>query len=297
MCAEIDRSRPVVRRAPMLRCAVHGQHGQALTEALVAALVLAPLVFAIVLLGKIQTLQMATIAASRTLAFECAVRPGECADSTGQSRLVAEVRDRHFTRGDRPITSHPTIIDRVPQDDAQALWTGPARQPLLPDLSAVRAGFQWGSFDAGASVSIGQGQSQFANAATLLDRLAGPGRFGLGVRDGLLEARIETSLPGVPPLAARALDALALNFRARTAILVDDWSAARAIGPEPDTLQSRVAQGQRIDPLHEAAQPIAYQLTIWSIQLMGMIGLEGQARHFRYHDSDVALLPPDRVAP
>jgi len=47
-----------------------GQRGQALVEALVAALVLVPLALLAVLLGKFQSMQQATIAASRTLAFE-----------------------------------------------------------------------------------------------------------------------------------------------------------------------------------------------------------------------------------
>lgn len=286
MCAEL-------RRPPTGRAA----RGQALVEALVAALVLVPLGVGIVLLGKFQSLQMASIAASRTLAFECTVRPLECADATAQMGLVAELRDRHFTRGDRPIASPPGITGAVPVADANALWTGRTGQALLPDLAAVRAGFQWGSFDAGSSVAIGQGQLRFPNAAAVLDQIAGPARFGLAMRGGLLEARVEAALPGVAPAAARALDPLALTFRARTAILTDDWSASRALGPAADTLQSRVALGQRLDPIHEVAQPIAYQLTLWSMQLMAMLSLDGQAGHFRYHDSDVSLLPPDRVGP
>jgi len=266
-------------------------------EALVAAIVLVPLAALIVMLGKYQSLQMATIAASRTLAFECTVRPDECADTARQPQLVAELRDRHFTRSDRPIKSRALIAGLVPEPDSNPLWTRTAGQPLLPDLDAVRAWLQWGSFDAGASTAIGQGRLRFTNAVALLDRLAGPERFGLALRGGLLEARVEASLPGVAPAAARGLDPLALTMRARTAILTDDWSASRALGTEADTLQSRVALGQQLDSIHEAAQPIAYQLTLWSIQLMGMISLEGRAPHFRYHESDVTLLPPDRIGP
>ncbi len=277
--------------------AVRRMRGQALTEALVAALVLVPLAALIIMLGKYQALQMATIAAARTLAFECTVRAQECAERAGQERLVAEIRDRHFTRGDRPITSTPGLTGRVAAENSQPLWTDTGGRQLLPDLGAVRADFAWGSFDAGASVAAGQGQSRFANAVALLDSLAGPGRFGLALRAGLVDTRVEASLPGVPPLAARAFESMGLTFRAHTAILTDDWSASRALGPEPDTLESRVALGQRLDPVHEAAQPLAYQLTLWAIDLMGMLSLEAQAGSFRYHHSDVSLLPPDRVGP
>lgn len=277
--------------------AARRNRGQALTEALVAALVLVPLAALIVMLGKYQSVQMAAIAASRTLAFECTVRIAECGDRVGQERLAAEMRDRHFTRGDRPIASAPGVTGMVAAGQSQPLWTATGGQQLLPDLGAVRAGFAWSSFDAGGSVAIGQGQSRFPSAVALLDSLAGPGRFGLALRAGLVDTRVEASLPGAAPLAARAFEAMGLTFRAHTAILTDDWSASRALGPEPDTLESRVALGQRLDPLHEAAQPLAYQLTLWSIDLMGMLSLEAKAGSFRYHHSDVSLLPPDRVAP
>ena len=87
-----------------------GQGGQALVEVLVVAIALVPLAVLIVLLGKYQTMQSASIAASRSLAFECAVHPASCR-APDPSPLVDVVRARHF--------------------DGQPLWRDRAGRPLL----------------------------------------------------------------------------------------------------------------------------------------------------------------------
>jgi xylulose-5-phosphate/fructose-6-phosphate phosphoketolase len=94
-----------------MRTEARPQRGQALVEALVAMIALVPLMLLVVLLGKFQSMQQATIAASRTLAFECTVRPGDCSDAPARAMLAEDARRRHFGRIDREIfTADKPII-------------------------------------------------------------------------------------------------------------------------------------------------------------------------------------------
>src|SRR5690606_233032 len=115
------RRRSAQRRWRM--CTEASRHsGQALVETLVAALVLVLCALLVVLLGKYQSMQMSTIAASRTLAFECTVRPHDCGDASARERLGGETTRRHFGRIDREILSNDVLTDAAPPSERNALW-------------------------------------------------------------------------------------------------------------------------------------------------------------------------------
>lgn len=247
-----------------------GQGGQALVEVLVVAIALVPLAVLVVLLGKYQTMQSASIAASRSLAFECAVHPASCR-APDPSPLVDVVRARHF--------------------DGQPLWRDRAGRPLLERLADVGGAVSLQSFDAGAGTAAGTD----AGALQLIDSVAGPARFGLALRDGLFDARIQVAV--APSFASNtgfmSLDPLALTLRARTVVLADTWMAS---GPGPGTasVAGRVAAGSRLDAVRETGLAAGYQLTRWSIDLMHSVGLEpagspGSAQ------ADPDAIPPDRI--
>lgn len=272
------------------------QRGQALVETLVAALVLVPLAVLAVLLGKVQSMQQATIAASRTLAFECTVRPGACADAGSHALLAEEVRRRHFGRIDREILSNDVVADPAAASERNPLWVDRRGQPLLERFADVGVALASPRFDAGRSTAIGRAAG---GAASLLDRLAGPARFGLSMTGGLADARVQAlvspSEAGNERLAR--LDSLPLTMRARTAVLTDAWNASGPYGNAAGRVEQRVEQGSRLGPVHQAQIAVGYGLTRWTLDLMHLAGLEPSAGAFTPQHVDVDRVPADRVAP
>lgn len=274
----------------------HRQRGQALVETLVAALVLVPLALLAVLLGKFQSMQQATIAASRTLAFECTVRPRACADAGSHATLADEVRRRHFGRIDREILSDDVLDDLAPAGERNALWADRRGQALLERFADVGVALSSPSFDAGRSTAIGRASG---GAAALLDRLAGPARFGLTMTAGLVDARVQVR---VSPSEAgneqfARLDSLPLAMQARTAVLTDGWQASGPYGSDDHRVEARVVRASRLDPVHEAQIAVGYRLTRWALELMDLAGLEPTASSFEPHHVDADRVPADRIAP
>lgn len=265
-------------------------------EALVAALVLVPLMLLVILLGKFQSMQLATIGAARSLAFECTVRPDDCADPGARAVLADDVRRRHFGRLDREIFSNDVLAQNAPAAERNPLWTDRRGRALLERPSDVSIAVRRSAFDAGRNTAVGRAAG---DAAALLDHLAGPARFGLSLGDGLFVADVETV---VSPAQAgneglARLDSLPLRMHERTAILTDAWNASGPYGGDEHTVQSRVQKGQRVDVVHETGFRAGYQLTLWAMRLMDIAGLEPDASSFRPHETDVDRIPADRIAP
>ncbi len=272
------------------------QRGQALVEALAALIVLVPLAVLIVLLGKFQSMQQATIAASRSFAFECTVRIEQC-EPYAVAVLADELRRRHFGRIDREILSEDRITDPAPDDERHALWSDAGGQPLLENFADVGAATSRQRFDAGGSVAIGR--AAVADPASLLGIAAGPARFGLEIEGGMIDARVQVdvspSRKGNENLAR--LDSLPLTMRARTVVLTDAWNASTPYGGLPHTVEQRVGRGSRLDGVRETAISLGYQLTLWAIDLMSLIGLEPAAGGFEPYALDVDRIPADRIGP
>ncbi len=288
MCAENPS-----RGCAAARCR---QSGQALVESLVAALVLVPFVLLIVWLGKVQSLQQATIAASRLLAFECAARPGDCGQGALPPERVDELRRRVFARGDvQPLTG-----DRMPDppsaSERNPLWVDRAGRPLLEHPRDIGARIDLHRFDAGLSVAVSQSGGVAGNAAQLLSDLAGPGRFGLEIDRGLVDAKVQAGISASAGADFRSqLDSIALRMRANTAILTDAWSASGPYGASSDSVASRVGRGSRLLSAYETSIDLRYAPTRAFLALMGAIGLEPKADAFRYHAVDVDRVPGDRI--
>lgn len=271
------------------------QRGQALVESLVAAIVLVPLVLLIVWLGKIQTIQQATVAASRMLAFECAARPQDCKDGDAHPELVDELRRRAFSRVDVQALTEDRVADDAPAAERNPLWVDRANRPLIERFADIGARIDRQGFDAGLSVATSQPGAD--DAAQLLSELAGPGRFGLEIDEGLVAARVQAGVSASRSDAdfRMQLDSIPLRMRATTAILTDAWNASGPYGGAEDSVETRVAQGGWLLPAYEASVDARHALTRGFIGLMGLIGLEPQAGSFRYHAVDVDLVPADRI--
>jgi hypothetical protein len=273
------------------------QRGQALAEALVGCIALVPLVLLTVLLGKYQSVQLATIDAARHLAFECTVRLRACGDLAGHPQLVDELRIGHFARTDREIQSNDVIDGDATAPERQALWVDASNRPLLERYGDVSARITQPSFDAGEAVAVGNGRRMFAQAAEILSDLAGPGRFGLALTAGLVDARVQVRLS--PSQSARSLadqlDSLPLRMTARAAVLTDAWNASGPHGSDDTTVESRVDRGRRLNGAIEAGIDAAYLPTRSLIELAHSLLMEPRGSAFRYHEIDVDLVPPDRL--
>lgn len=289
MCAEKPSASRAVARCP--------QSGQALVETLVAAIVLVPFVLLIVWLGKVQSIQHATISASRLLAFECAARPEDCRHGDAHPELVDKLRRRVFARADVQPLSRDRMPNDAPSSERNPLWVDRANRPLIERFSDIGARIDPAGFDAGRSVAISQAGNLTGNAAQLLSDLAGPGRFGLDIGAGLVDAKVQAgvSASATAPGFLTQLDSIALRMRANTAIVTDAWNASGPYGRAPDSVETRVGQGRRLLSAYETSIDLRYGLTRGFITSMGAIGLEPQARSFRYHDADVDVVPADRV--
>ena len=277
---------------------LRGQNGQALLETLVVAMVLVPLVVMTVLLGKYQSVQTATIASSRSLAFECTVRRDECSTPDGLRKLSEELAQRHLSRASREVFSQDQVPNLTAGSEMHALWTNRKGQGLLESFGDTSTSVTSGSFDAGIGVAEGFEKTGVVNnAVNLLSTLAGPNKFGLELRDGLLTARVtvntSTSKPAISS-TGEWLDGFPLSFKSKAAILTDDWSASKPQGSEATTVETRVNQGKRLAGPLETAQDVAYLAVRASIAIMGTLGLDNSGGAFRYLDMDMDLIPPDR---
>ena len=291
MCADSGARR---RRRPRLngRSPRADQGGQALIEAFVGLIALVPLLIATLWLGKVLSMRQAAIEGSRLLAFECTVRAADCAEPSGQSRLADEVRRRIFSRVDAPILSRETLPDQPPATERNPLWVDAAGRPLLARFSDVGVRLTTQSFDAGLAVATSRESALIGNALNLLSNLAGPARFGLGITDGLYVATVQAQ--SVPQAGLR-LPLPGLQFQARTAILTDAWTATGPYGSEASSVQSRVDHGARIQGAYETSLDLRYLPVRGFIALMDLVGLEPTGGAFRYHQSDVDTVPPDRI--
>lgn len=272
--------------------------GQALVEALIAALALVPLVLLIVWLGKVQSLQQAGIAASRSLAFECTVRPEDCADSAAHPELADEVRRRVFSRIDAPVLTQDRVGEMSSADERNPLWVDRANRPLIERFADIGVRVDLETFNAGRALATSRAGSLAEDPLALLSDLAGPGRFGLAIDRGIVNARVQVGVSsGATDDRFRSqLDSIPLRMRAHTAVLADAWNASGPYGADRTSVEQRVDAGSRLG-VYEATLDLRYALTRGFIGLMDVIGLEPAGGAFRYHAADVDVVPADRVAP
>ncbi|MFT3804535.1 MAG: hypothetical protein QM766_25390 [Burkholderiaceae bacterium] len=269
------------------------QSGQALAETLVACIVVIPFVLLIVLLGKFQSVQQATIAASRTLAFECTVRIDACEQN--DPSLLDEIRQRHFGHPGLPLRTNARLTQADSPDQRHPLWVDRSGRSLLERFDDVHATLSAGELVGGIRYGESTASGTTQRAVALL---GDPGeRFGLRTRGGLFEATVQADLSarGGADSFLTQLDNLRIRPRARTAIAVDAWNASGPYGEDPHSVESRVAQGSRLNGLIEGAIDVAYLPVRLFIALMTLAQLEDRGGEFRYHEVDVDLVPADRI--
>ncbi len=289
------------------------QRGQALVEALVLAAALLPFLLAVPLVAKYQDIRHAAIAAARTAAFECSIRPDACEDPSAEAAAAGDLRRRHFARHGRDLLSNDAPEEPAPPGERNRFWVDRRGAPLLARFDDVRLDVAAASSDAIAGAAARWNSGPFP---------AGPDAFGLSPEAGLATARVQASV-SVGRSLAQWLDrpeGLQMNLSARTAILVDAWNASSGKGAEARSFQSRVERGRRLPGLGSAAGQIASAAGIAPAGSLGGAGdgaeglvdalyapvrslitgpllapVEPRGSQFRYHEIDVDVIPPDRV--
>lgn len=299
------------------------QVGQALTEVLVVALALIPILLAMPLLAKFQDMRIASVSASRTAAFDCTVRFEQCRNGAEVAPLADDLRRRHFARHDRDILSRDAMANAAPPSERNGFWVDRRGAALLGDFTDVALQVQAAQSDAieGAwSGALGHAGTNVLNA---LSDAVGPGSFGLEPGAGLITARVQARIGAGRTLAAWLTrpDGLALTLAGRTAVMTDAWNASAATGAGDRTISARVDQGRRLPTLGEAravlgaaigsappgampgidalepedALAVAYLPVRELITGPLLAPVEPRGHLFRFHEVDVDLVPADRI--
>jgi hypothetical protein len=284
MCA--DRSRRGRRRTG----------GQAIVELLVALVAIVPLYLGVAWLAKVLDMQQATIAAARALAFECTVRLQACADADAHPELAHEVRRRFFSSHDTVPRSGELAAGAPAAPDANAFWTDRQGGRMLERYEDVTVSVRRVRFDSPLAFAGGQGEQAFPGAARVISDLAGPGRFGLDIGAGFVDARVAARVSRSRPADGwvSRLTAMPLTLDAHLTVLTDAWNASQAYGPEPDSVETRVVAGARV-PGVEPLLAVGWLPVRGLLATGALLGFESRADALRWHEIDVDLVPPDRL--
>jgi len=203
---------------------LYGQAGSALVEATVLLVVLLPVIYGVVMLGKVIDLKQTTEQAGRYAAWESTVYPAQGPDS----QAPLEITQRFFGNPESTLQTAPQ------QPGNHPLWGHQSRRPnarleqetrvaILPD--AVSADYDRNISQPTIAMKVGQ---LAGKAGNVLDGLSG-NSWGL-TPDGLLQANVGVQLDGNAWLGAGS-DGCAnkqstLCLTSSAVILVDGWSAS-----------------------------------------------------------------------
>jgi hypothetical protein len=254
------------------------QSGQAIVEFLVAALVLIPLFVLMPLVGKYLDIKQATIAASRKLAFECTVRYADCSNIAGNPSFANEIRMRFFAGDQSPVlTNDLPTQDALQPGQGNPLWVDNRGRPLLENYSDVGIKADASDIDPGGGL-----------VTSLLN--AGPDTFGLNLKQGLFNARVQAQLSkqngGTDFLTQ--LNSLFLKMQFHTAIMTNAWTAngpgssGDKCQPDKNTVIGRVSQvGLCLTP-YQVADAAYLPASAVILPIAG--ALESNVDSFHFHD-------------
>lgn len=265
--------------------------GQALVEAVVVLTVLVPLLLAILMLGRYQSVRQSVDAGARALAFDCSARGARCASDHLQPSVRNALARLTLSSVDDPIESLPAM--RSPTRTGPTFWTDSAGMPLVESLQSWEFQTVEDPLDAGRSVALGGSRSRPA-AMSVLEH-AGPQRFGLDLQGGLFRfsGAHAVRLHGIQPWRTLGLPDLRVSWSSAT--LCDPWNASGVHGKDPDRFESRVMSA--LDPPNALVQVARDWVApaVGNLERMGRAGLENNAGAFTPLEFDVGVMPPDRL--
>ena len=256
--------------------------GQALVETLVFALALLPMLVGLVFVTRYQNIRQATVAGSRSAAFDCTVRPQTCGSAADQALLVGEGWQRHLSDGRTVLRSLGAVGDEPLRRNA--FWVDRRQQSLVEGMEAV-------SLD--VVREAGDTTVKIADAALGL-----PGHFGLRLGDDLVTADVRTRVSNGRRLSDWLVrpQGIELELAGRTAILVDNWNASEGHGRAERSVETRVARGSEPPVPGFTAVVDGGYLPIRTLITSPLLEpFEPNGRRFDYHQWDVDRVPADRL--
>jgi hypothetical protein len=280
---------------------MRNSRGQALSETLVIMAALVPLVFLGFWVAKVADMQLATGAAAKKMAFECTRRATDCKSLQASPDIVDAARIHAFGAPGREVLTADVASDQSEQIKKDPLWTDHKGRSLLVSFGDVSAAVNSERFDATASILRSQTlRNTTRSGLELVSNLAGPGHFGFDTFGGFVKGHAQIRIAsdrGSYGQGAR-LDPFALTAHRHVAILTDQWNSTGANNGRPDSTQARVNQGSLLPLVGQAgedAAQAAYALTRVNMGLMSRLLVEPTANQFRFHRTDVSIVPADRV--
>ncbi len=230
----------------------HGrQGGQALTEFIVAALVLLPLFLLLPMLAKYQDMAHATQMASRYVAFEATTRNDGMGSNAfkPEAVLAAEVRRRFFSNSDAPIKTGDVAGDF--RGSQNLFWRTPQGGSLIAEFDrdvTISFGDAHGTSHAQGFSSASDGQP--------FDLSAGNIRSAMGLKaDGIYTANVDVKVADIESSEGNfahsydALRAIGLRIERHTSLSVDSWTASGPQQVEDRIDQTVLFPGRALRPL------------------------------------------------
>jgi hypothetical protein len=202
------------------------QQGQALTEFLVASLVVVPLFLLIPMIGKYQDMAHNTLMASRYVAFDAITRNDRVNSWKPEAQLAQEVQRRFFSNSRAPIKTGDAAGNF--RSHRNGMWTDPFGNPLLRDFDQdVRVSY---GFSGGATHNAGFSGSRDGAPFPLM------GRFDLS-RRGIYTANVAVTVANLPAglRLITPFDDINLVINRSTTVLLDPWT-----GRNPQDVQTRL---------------------------------------------------------
>jgi hypothetical protein len=244
--------------------------GQALTEFLVAAVVLVPLLVAIVLVGRLQDVRLHAQGGARYAAFAAAL------DEGAHAPLQQEVRRRFFGAPDAAVVAQDRVDPAEP--DANAHWRDlQSREPMLADPRDVavrvdnRAPPGVAAQALAVAITVADGAAQLAGGRLDLERA--------GFRSVEVGVRLTTTR------AFEAIGIAAPTLTARASVFGDAWDAA---GPAVAARRAEsLVPAARLRDLRTLLAPLAWALS----------PLEPAVDQLCLGRVDAELVPADRLGP
>lgn len=207
-------------------CGPTPQKGQALTEFLVASVVVVPLFLLIPMIGKYQDMAHSTLMASRYVAFDAITRNDRVNSWKPEAQLAQEVQRRFFSNSRAPIKTGDAAGNF--RSHRNGMWTDAFGNPLLRNFDQdVRVSY---GFGAGSTHNDGFSGSRDGAPFSLM------GNFNLS-RRGIYTANVAVTVANLPAglRLIEPFDNIDLVINRSTTVLLDPWS-----GRDPQEVQNRL---------------------------------------------------------
>lgn len=186
------------------------QTGQSSIEMIVLSLVLVPLFLIVPILGKYMDIAQTTSIASRYVAFEGASHHNSSLSGwKSDTELATEVRRRFYSRHSLSIKTNDVVSEI--DEDRNPLWVNHRGDPLLQDFNQISVNTRKQS-----TSSIFNGLSALFDVSDDFDL----------DNDNLYRGEVNVQLANIAGLIP--FDAINLNIRRHTVVLVDPWAAKHA---------------------------------------------------------------------